>query len=202
MSTDKNKDLEDLSFGLKYRIIKECYYMAYPTISLSIKGKIPLGYDELESPSISDGETEPEIRLLIGRLFKNSFIHSIGGEIGYQKRKNELPDKIPYFMEFNFRATEYFIFRTIVDGIIVTEDSEKEPDNNELIKKKYEEYTKGIFLINVGAFGTYKKMKGFSIELGYGFTFYGKNTNVSNELIFNLVYSFKKKSPSKEQALD
>lgn len=104
MTTDRNKGFEDLSFGLKYRLIEEQDYMAYPTISLSIKGKVPLGYDELESPSIGDGEAEPELRLLIGRLFKNSFINSIGGEIGYQKRKNELPDKIPYFMEFNIHA--------------------------------------------------------------------------------------------------
>lgn len=192
MSSDKNKDFEDLSFGLKYRIKEEHDSVACPTISLLIKGKVPLGYDELESPSIGDGETEPEFRLLIGRLFKNSFINSIGGEVGYQKRKNELPDKIPYFMEFNFRAKEYIIFRTILDGIIVTEDSGKEPDNQELIKKKYEEYTKGIFLINIGAFGTYEKMNGFFVELGYGYTFAGKNTDVSKEFIFNLGYNFKK----------
>ncbi|MEW6619668.1 MAG: hypothetical protein AB1422_10110 [bacterium] len=155
--TFKNKHIEDIFVGLKYRVLNEDDYQDkyYPTISILLREKFPSGYDENKSPSLGDGERETETRLLIGKKFNKSpdspdntdkLLHSIGAEIGYRIRAREFVDKIPYFAEMNLelplKVPNKVFLRAILDGVKVTSSSTKDPTEKEVIKKKYEEYSK------------------------------------------------------------
>jgi hypothetical protein len=196
--------IEDITAGVKYRIteVRE----GFPVTSVIIKGIIPGGYDVNEDPAIGAEKFGLESRLLFGMEFgaakkksadeenirRRHGFSSIGGELGYRIMEGKGGDKIPYFAEVNYQLTDNIYLRALLDGIISISTTGSEPSEEYLLSKKYEEYGKCIFLINFGSFLVTRKLPGLSLELGYGHTFYGKNTAAGSEVIVNVAYKLYK----------
>jgi hypothetical protein len=118
-------------------------------------------------------------------------LYHIGGEIAYRTLNN----KIPYFFEVGVQPTQQVLVKGMIDGVFATSGIDRPATNSELIEKKYEEYSKviGEVLYSFspeGTFGILKDVKGLCIGLGYGYTFYGKNTAVGSEITLKLFCRF------------
>jgi hypothetical protein len=191
--TLENNGLEFIGAGAKIRLSED--YKRNPAASLQVKFEIPGDYDKDEPPSLGHGKSDMETRLMVGKVLDRSMfgtdlrIYHIGGEIGYRTLNN----KIPYFLEVGLQPVEWMLVKGMIDGVIATSDIDHTPTNRELIRKKYEEYSKvmGEVLISFsGAFDILKNVEGLCAGLGYGYTFYGKNTAVGSEITFKLYCRF------------
>lgn len=180
-----------------------------PELSAQVKLKVPAGYNYKDSPSLGADKIELEGRLLIGKRFQIDKVnpppgvYSVSAEVGYTFRESGLPGRIPYFAEFNLRAYREFYVRAILDGIFVTSSTSVEPTQTQILDKEFEEYSKAMILFRLGSFETEKKSKKekmkhlssfikefCSIELGYGYTFHGKNTAQGSEVVLNLAVNY------------
>lgn len=192
--TLENDGVEFVGVGAKLRLSED--YKRNPAASLQVKFETPRGYDKDEPPSLGHGKSDLETRLMVGKVLNNRRVfgtplrvYHIEGEVGYRTLNN----KIPYFLEVGLQPAEWMLVKGMIDGVIATSDIDQPPTNSELIQKKYEEYSKlmGEVLISPnGAFGILKNVEGLSIGLGYGYTFYGKNTAVGSEITLKLYYRF------------
>ena len=188
-----NDGLEFVGVGAKLRLSED--YKRNPAVSLQVKLEMPGGYDKDEPPSLGHGESDLEMRLMVGKVLDRPVfdtplrLYHVGGEIGYRTHNN----KVPYFFEVGLQPVEHVLVKGMIDGVFATSDIDRAPTNDELIDKKYEEYSKVIgevlFSPN-GAFGILKDVQGLSVGVGYGYTFYGKNTAIGSEVTLKLYWRF------------
>ncbi|MBN1510345.1 MAG: hypothetical protein JW955_26085 [Sedimentisphaerales bacterium] len=191
--TLENDGAEFVGIGAKFRLFEEDE--TQPAASLQVKYEVAGGYDEDDPPSLGHGESDLEARLMIGKVLDEPVfdtpikLYHLGGEIGYRSRNNT----IPYFLEVGVQPVPYVLVKGMIDGVFATSDRYRPPTANELIGKKYEEYSKVIAEVLFspeGTFGILKDVEGFSIGLGYGYTFYGKNTSVGSEITLKVYCRF------------
>jgi len=193
--TIRNNGLEFVGVGAKFRLSEDDE--RNPAASLQVKLEVPGGYDRDEPPSLGHGKPDLETRLMVGKVLDmpspdaSLKLYHIGGEIGYRTLNN----KIPYFLEVGVQPAKQVLLKGMIDGVFGTSHIDRPPTNRELIEKKYGEYAKasGEVLFSFspeGTFGILKNVQGLSIGLGYGYTFYGKNTAVGSEITLKLFYRF------------
>lgn len=188
-----NDGLEFVGVGAKLRLSEDDE--SNPAASLQVKLEVPGGYDRDKPPSLGHGKSDLETRFMLGKLFKMPIfdtplkLYHIGGEIGYRTLNN----KMPYFLEVGVQPIDNVLVKGMIDGVFATSGIDRPATNDELIQKKYESYAKVIGEVSYspeGTFGILKDVKGLSIGLGYGYTFYGKNTAVGSEITLKLYWRF------------
>ncbi|UCG56892.1 MAG: hypothetical protein JSU70_18755 [Phycisphaerales bacterium] len=190
--TLENNGAEFVGVGAKLRLSKDLGRS--PAASLQVKFETPGGYNRDTPPSLGHGKSDLETRLMIGKVLDNRRVfgtpvrlYHVGGEIGYRTLNN----KIPYFVEVGLRPAKSVLVKGMIDGVFATSDIDRPPADAELIQKKYEEYSKVMVEVLISpdrVFGVLRDAKGLSIGLGYGYTFYGKNTAVGSEITLKLFY--------------
>ncbi len=149
--------------GLKYNLFSEPFIC-----TLQGRVKFPFHYNEQDVPALGKHQIDEELKILTAQPWPKLPGYT-KFETGYRIRNEEPADEIPYFFEFGYNPHNWLVLKTTLDcskGLASTGDSED-----------WMKYTLGpIFRI--------KDI--INIELGFGHTFYGKNTSAAKEIICSL----------------
>lgn len=163
----RNKGWQDMWLGGKYRVLDK------PVVtSFQVRVKLPLDYSTESTPGLGDNQVDTEFKVLLGRSLRP--LPAYGKmEFGYRIRQKEPVDQMPYFFEFGYNLTDNLLFKTSIDGVEAVYGG---PDA--------ESYTKWVRSF------VYRIRKGLSVEVGYGWTFAGKNSSAGKEIILSTVVQF------------
>jgi tetratricopeptide (TPR) repeat protein len=170
----------DIWMRLKYRAWEQ---LAMPfTFYVQPGLRAPTGYDQTNVPALGGGDIATELRFLGVRSFSGLPAYA-KIETGYRYRSDDLTDEIPYFFELGWHPTDWFLFKTTIDGIEGLQGTGGDEED-------WTKWTVHTIFSPKGGFGTFRKEDIFNIELGYGNTFDGKNTGNGTEVILNITYQF------------
>ncbi|MFA5410950.1 MAG: tetratricopeptide repeat protein [Candidatus Omnitrophota bacterium] len=137
--------------------------------SLQGKLKIPLNYSEEAVPSLGTHQIDAEVKILTAQPWPKLPGYT-KFETGFRARREKPSNEIPYFFELGYNLKPKLILKTTLDG---NESLAGTGGTNE----DWLKYTIGpIFKIS----------ELFNLELGFGHTFYGKNTSAAKEIFCSI----------------
>lgn len=137
--------------------------------SLQGKLKIPLNYSEEAVPSLGTHQIDAEVKILTAQPWPKLPGYT-KFETGFRARREEPSNEIPYFFELGYNLRPRLILKTTLDG---NESLAGTGGTNE----DWLKYTVGpIFKIS----------ELFNLELGFGHTFWGKNTSAAKEIFCSI----------------
>jgi len=189
----KNNGVTFVKFGGKLRFIEKPFVLSgqmkvylYPGYGNN-HGDDPVYRNQ---PSIGDGEDVVEFKALIGKEFKApfSFLDKplkcyAAGEFGYRFKNRTAANDIPVFVEGGFWPFSWLLLKAELDTIISHEATGS-------MKKSYSIWRVGpVWQILAGDSVT-KKGKQFNVEVQYGHTYWGKNTNKEQEIVLKCQTEF------------
>jgi len=154
--------------GTKYQFLTNPF-----VTTLQWRLKIPGNYNENDVPSLGRKQIDSDIKLLLGKslLPINAYTKL---ECGYRYRAQEPTDEFIYFYELGFNLTDSFVLKGTIDGV------KGLPSTGEVL----EDYVIGNLA------GVFKFKEKYNLELGYGYTFAGKNTSEGREVVLKLSTTF------------
>jgi len=143
--TLENDGVEFVGVGAKLRLSEDL--ARNPAARLQVKFETPGGYDRDQPPSLGHRKSDLETRLMVGKVLDNRQvfgtplrIYHDGAEIGYRTLNN----KIPYLLEVGVQPAGWMLVKGMIDGVFATSNIDRPATNDELIEKRYEEYSKVI----------------------------------------------------------
>lgn len=149
--------------------IKHLLFTAPFICSLQAKAKIPFHYSEEAVPALGTHQVDGELKILTAQPWPKLPGYT-KFETGFRARNEEPSNEIPYFFELGYNITQRLILKTTLDG---NESLAQTGGTNE----DWVKYT-------IGPIVKVKDM--FTLELGYGHTFIGKNTSAAKEVSVNI----------------
>lgn len=187
----KNHGITNVKLGARWRITdKPVVFSIQPKVFIYPGYGVDHGDDEFfnhNQPSIGYGDTDYEIRALVGKTFNLPIEYKIpcywGAETGYRWRNRHVAHDIPYFFESGFWPKPWLLMKTELDGYIVNPATGS-------IRSDY-----GIWRIGAvyQVFGDSVLRQGdklFNIEFQYGMVLWGKNTNAAQEWVLKIQTQF------------
>lgn len=112
----------DLEFLVKYQFLEG------PVVSsIALGAKLPIGYDVYDLPPIGNGETDFDVKLLLGASLYPLPIY-LTGDVGYRQRGSAFMDEINYSFEAGYTLLENYLLRIMTTGIKSTSTSNNESD--------------------------------------------------------------------------
>lgn len=137
--------------------------------SLQARMKIPLDYSEEAVPALGTHQIDTELKILTAQPWPKLPGYT-KFEAGFRGRAEEPSNEIPYLFELGYNLTPKLILKTTLDGC---ESLAQTGGTNE----DWLKYTAGpIFKIS----------DLFNLELGFGHTFYGRNTSAAKEIFCSI----------------
>jgi hypothetical protein len=198
----KNHGLTTVEVGARARLLKKPF-----VLSGQIKGYINTlrGYDLNDrEPGISDGDDSLELRGLIGKKWDTKIPFYFGFESGYRWHNRDVPNSIPVFGEFGFWPLDWLLIKTEIDCYFSHSGTGD-------LNKDYAIWRIGpvIELLDflypdkksegpggpggpAGTLGNDVTRKGQSFNIGvqYGNTFWGRNTEGSQEIVMKVSFQY------------
>ena len=163
------RNLVDVWCGAKYNLFTEPY-----VFTLQGRLKFPTHYNPNHVPSLGAEQIDGEIKFLFGKSLHALFNGYTKLEFGFRARDEEPTNEIPYFFELGYNALDWLTLKTTIDGI----------EGIQGTGKTEEDYTK----YNVSAI--LKVLNSCNLEIGYGETFYGKNSSAAQEIVLSVSTQF------------
>jgi hypothetical protein len=113
---NSSSGIGDTALGLRYRLSETDWI-----VSVQSGIKLAPGYetdeDALESrPPLGDGQTDFEMRLLVGRSLLN-YRGYINFDVGYRARSGEPIDEVIYGLEFGYNLSKHYLLAGQLAGI-------------------------------------------------------------------------------------
>ena len=175
-------------------------------LSGQIKGIFYTGYGQDKVPQLCNGSDALDIRLIASKKFDTKIPFYVSGEVGYRARNRNACDEVPGFLEAGFWPTRWLLIKSEVDavwGINGTGDSSTSKDYAvwrigpaielleifDIIMNKITNNTSRddseaiIYSVTRGG-------KSLTFETQYGFTFWGRNTDASQEVVMKISTQF------------
>ncbi|MFH1553154.1 MAG: hypothetical protein ABID83_05935 [Candidatus Omnitrophota bacterium] len=190
----KNHGLTDVQVGGKVRFLKDPF-----VLSGQIKGLIYTGYDDAAGqPGLSDRNNALELRGMVGKVFNVPLPFYVGAETGYRFNSKQLCNDVPFFVEGGFWPVRWLLIKNEIDGYWCH-------DGTGNIEKEYAIWRVGpviqlltIYHMMKGVDVTSKEFtsdvtragKSLNLEVYYGNTFWGRNTNDDQEVILKISGQF------------
>ncbi|MDD4953480.1 MAG: hypothetical protein PHG40_01070 [Candidatus Omnitrophica bacterium] len=158
------KGFEEIWPGVKYNIFQKPFIL-----TMQGKMKFPFDYDEHTTPALGTHQIDGELKILTAQPW-NKIKSYTKVEFGYRWRAEEPSNEIPYYFEFGYNPKRWLVLKTSLD---CNESLANTGGTNE----DWMKYTIGPIF----------KFKGLgSIELGFGHTFFGKNTSAAKEFFSSI----------------
>lgn len=124
---DSSSGLGDVTLGLRYKLSEKSWVIAVQSAV-----KIAAGYEtdeeELDSrPPLGDGQTDFEMRLLLGRSVLN---HSgyVNFDFGYRARSGVPVDEVIYGAEFGYNLSKYYLLSGQISGVRAISEKRSQQD--------------------------------------------------------------------------
>ena len=196
----KNHAVTEVQVGGRVRLLEE------PVVfSVQVKGFIYTGYVEndpdwvQEYPGLSDRCDMLEIRALVGKFFNTRVPCYFGAETGYRFKNRGVANDVPFFVEGGFWPLKWLLIKSEVDGYWLS------PDSNRRMKKGYAIWRIGpviqlltIYHMLTGVDVTSKEYTSdvtkegysFNVETQYGYTIWGANTSLDQEVVLKISAQF------------
>ncbi|MFC1480065.1 hypothetical protein ACFL5Y_01300 [Candidatus Omnitrophota bacterium] len=190
----KNHGLTDVQVGGKVRFLKDPF-----VLSGQIKGLIDTGYnDDLRQPGLSDRNNALELKALVGKLFNTPIPFFVGAETGYRFNNKQLCNYVPFFVEAGFWPVRWLNIKNEIDGVWCH-------DGTGNIEKEWAIWRVGpviqfltIYQLMKGVDVTSKAFtsdvtkagRSLNLEVYYGNTIWGRNTNDAQEVILKISGQF------------
>jgi hypothetical protein len=181
----KNNGLSQVTAGGRVRLIAEPF-----VVSTQLKGFIWPGYDNSKAPAPGKGDDALEWRGLIGKTFAlplwkgkdYSLPCYVNVESGYRWRSKDVANDIPFFVEGGISPVKWLVIKGEIDGYKSHKHTGKQVED-------YAIWRVGI-VYKVCGNSTLRQGTVFNIEVQYGQTFWGKNTNAAQEVVIKVQTQF------------
>ncbi len=185
---DTSSGIGDLWTGLRYRLSNSLWKVAVQTDL-----KISSGYETEElkldsAPPLGDGQTDFDLRLLIGRSIFN-YSGYINLDIGFRTRSGEPVDEVPYAFELGINLTKNYMLIGQIHGVRSISENANQNDfriidgkvQNFVGTGALEDFVKGQLQL------IYKISPKFDLTFDFDQVLSGRNTSYSTTLGAGLV---------------
>ena len=196
----KTDGVEDIRIGAKYAFNDDP--VASRVFSVQATVKIPGGYDKDESPPLGDGQTDVELRLLVGQSFLRERETRDAGalprgdprgeatrdrafaglELGYRWRADAPADEIVYLAQGGWLVCGGVSLQGELDGVKSIEGTGDEED--------YHIWRAGLLYQSKGGASPIRFGRTFGAGAWYGATYAGRNTSEGKEFIVKVFCAF------------
>lgn len=187
----KNNGLTNIKLGARWRLTDkpavislQGRFFIYPGYGVSHGDDDP-GFQN--QPSIGYGDTDFELRGMIGKTFNLPIKYKIpcyvGAESGYRWRNQHVCSDIPYFIEGGFWPAAWLLIKSELDGYWVNPATGS-------IKSEYGIWRIGFVYQVFGDSVLRKGEKMFNIECEYGVMLWGKNVTDTQEWVLKVQTQF------------
>ena len=124
---DSSSGIGDATFGLRYKLSEKSWVVAVQSAV-----KIAPGYEtdeeELDSrPPLGDGQTDFEMRLLLGRSVLNHSAY-VNFDFGYRARAGVPVDEVIYAAEFGYNLSKYYLLSGQISGVRAISEKRSQQD--------------------------------------------------------------------------
>ena len=198
--SQRTDGVEDIRFGAKYSFSDDP--VASRVFSVQGMVKVPAGYDRGDSPPLGDGQTDIELRLLVGQSFLRKSEAGdvsdppegsprreatrdgafLGLELGYRWRAEDPADEIVYLAQGGMHLVGGVSLQGELDGVESLDCTGDEED--------YHIWRTGLLYQSRGGASPIRFGRSVGLGIWYGMTYAGKNTSKGNEIVAKIFWEF------------
>lgn len=199
-SSQRTDGVGDIRFGAKYSFSDDP--VASRVFSLQGMVKVPAGYDTGDSPPLGDGQTDLELRLLVGQSFlRESEAGNVsdtpegsprreatrdgaflGLELGYRWRAGDPADEIVYLAQGGVHLARGVSVQAELDGVESLDFTGDEED--------YHIWRTGLLYQSKGGASPIRFGRSLGLGIWYGMTYAGRSTSKGEEVIAKIFWEF------------
>ncbi len=158
--------------------------------------------ERAEQPGLSDRTNFWDLRLLAGKKWDTKIPFYMGFEWGYQQNFRNIEDQMPLFYEIGFWPLRFLLIKTELDCMFSLDGTTK---GDRVLEKSWAiwrigpsielmvlyDMLRGVDVTKDDYANTVTRTgKSFNLEAQYGNTFWGRNTDASQEVVLKVSTQF------------
>ncbi len=175
-------------------------------LSGQIKGMFYTGYGYNKNPQLCDGDDALDMRVIVSKKFDTKIPFYVSGELGYRLKNRRVCDEVPAFVEIGFWPSNWLLIKSEIDavwglngtGALATEEDRAiwrigpaielleiyDMIINKFTKRSPKDDSEAII------YSVTRGGRSLTLAAQYGLTFWGRNTDASQEVVVKISTQF------------